>query len=184
MFRSKVITPSLPPPIPPFWIRVKGQQPKRGNWTRELAPINFFLKWVTPVDAVYKMRLWDCTQIFLIKSHPFWNTIVFRHFSQTVWVLFLSQISFHFGTVTSHTTNEGPLRIQNKCLIPIYVLPVCGTRLLSATRPSKLINGCQGHPLFCLSPGTTQRQRNPEEKRMNAQSLYSVGICRQSRYAV
>ncbi len=61
---------------------------------------------------------------------------------------------------------------------------LCGTRLLSATRPSKLINGCQGHPLFCLSPGTAQRQRNPEEKRMNAQSLYSVGICRQSRYAV
>ncbi len=64
------------------------------------------------------------------------------------------------------------------------LLKLCGTRLLSATRPSKLINGCQGHPLFCLSPGTTQRQRNPEEKRMNAQSLYSVGICRQSRYAV
>ncbi len=36
---------------------------------------------------------------------------------------------------------------------------LCGTRLLSATRPSKLINGCQGHPLFCLSPGTAQRQR-------------------------
>ncbi len=65
----------------------------------------------------------------------------------------------------------------------IQTSSLCGTGLLSATRPSKLINGCQGHPLFCLSPGTAQRQRNPEEKRMNAQSLYSVGICRQSRYA-
>jgi hypothetical protein len=58
-------------------------------------------------------------------------------------------------------------------------LKLCGTRLLSATRPSKLINGCQGHPLFCLSPGTAQRQRNPEEKRLNAQSLYSADISRQ-----
>jgi hypothetical protein len=69
---------------------------------------------------------------------------------------------------------------------------LCSTRLLSATRPSKLINGCQGHPLFCLSPGTAQRQRNPEEKSLNAQSLYSADISRQlwvtlsveSRYAM
>ena len=64
------------------------------------------------------------------------------------------------------------------------IYPLCGTRLLSATWPSKLIKGCQGHLSFCLSPGTAQRQQNPEVKLLNAQSLYSVDICRQSRYAV
>ncbi len=29
-------------------------------------------------------------------------------------------------------------------------MPLCGTLLLSATRPLTLINGCQGHPLSCL----------------------------------
>ncbi len=51
---------------------------------------------------------------------------------------------------------------------------MCGTRLLSATRPSKLINGCQGLPPFCLSPGTAQRQRNPEVKLLNAQHFIQL----------
>jgi len=46
----------------------------------------------------------------------------------------------------------------------LNTLWVCGTRLLSATRSSKLINGCQGHPIFCLSPGTAQRQRTRKRK--------------------
>ncbi len=58
---------------------------------------------------------------------------------------------------------------------------LCGTRLLSATRPSKLIKGCQGHPPLCLSPGTAQRQRNPEVKLLNVQhfiQLTFVDSCR------
>ncbi len=46
--------------------------------------------------------------------------------------------------------------------------------LLSATLPSKLINGCQGHPPLCLSPGTAQRQRNPEVKLLNAQHFIQL----------
>ncbi len=58
---------------------------------------------------------------------------------------------------------------------------LCGTRLLSVTRPSKLINGFQGHPPLCLSPGTAQRQRNPEVKLLSAQhfiQLTFVDSCR------
>jgi hypothetical protein len=34
-------------------------------------------------------------------------------------------------------------------------------------------------PFFCLPPGTTQRQRNPEVKRFIRATIYSVNICRQ-----
>ncbi len=47
-------------------------------------------------------------------------------------------------------------------------------RRFDGTRPSKLINGCQGHPPFCLSPGTAQRQRNPEVKLLNAQHFIQL----------
>jgi hypothetical protein len=42
-------------------------------------------------------------------------------------------------------------------------------------------NGCQGHPLVCLPPGTAQGQRNPEVKRLNVQQfiqLTLVDCCR------
>jgi hypothetical protein len=34
-------------------------------------------------------------------------------------------------------------------------------------------------PSFCLSPGTARRQRNPEVKRFERATLYSVNISRQ-----
>ena len=37
-----------------------------------------------------------------------------------------------------------------------------------------LFNGCQGHPLVCLPPGTAQRQRNPEVKLLNAQHFIQL----------
>ncbi len=39
-------------------------------------------------------------------------------------------------------------RVQWGPLFIIRCYTLCGTRLLSATRPSILINGCQGHPPF------------------------------------
>jgi hypothetical protein len=65
--------------------------------------------------------------------------------------------------------------LKNMCFLDISRLSkLCGTQLLSATRPSKLIKGCQGHPPLCLSPGTAQRQWNPEVKLLNAQHLIQL----------
>ncbi len=80
----------IPPPLPspPFWIRVKGQQPKRGKRTREFAPIKILKSERPPFVAVYKVRLHANNGdfgIFLIKIHLFWISIVLRHFSPTAW---------------------------------------------------------------------------------------------------
>ncbi len=43
-------------------------------------------------------------------------------------------------------------------------------------------NGCQGHPLVCLPPGTAQRQQNSEEKRLNTQQFIQLTLVDSCRW--
>jgi hypothetical protein len=88
-----------------------------------------------------------------------------------IFPLLVCLFCFNSVDVSPHTYVQHYYRIRYSVLLG---QSLCGTRLLSATRPLKLINGCQGHPPFCLLPRTTPRQRNPEVKLLNAQhTLFS-----------
>ncbi len=75
---------------------------------------------------------------------------------------------------------------RSACSMPMRIAYICSITVRHSTTLSyppieNSFNGYQGHPLVCLPPGTAQRQRNSEVKRLNAQQfihLTLVDSCR------
>jgi hypothetical protein len=61
--------------------------------------------------------------------------------------------------------------------IQIFI-PVRHSTAISYPSIENLFNGCQGHPLVCLPPGTAQRQPDRIKKRFERAAVYSANSCR------
>ncbi len=95
---------------------------------------------------------------------------------------------------TCHSMHGSLASLLSLCNIELILalLPVNSTILLKPlVRHSTTLsyppiknsfNGCQGHPLVCLPPGTAQRQRNPEVKRLNAQQFIQLTLVDSCRW--
>jgi hypothetical protein len=61
-------------------------------------------------------------------------------------------------------------------LMKMFISPVRHSTAISYPSIENLFNGCQGHPPFCLPPGTAQRQPDRIKKGSNAQQFIQLTV--------
>jgi hypothetical protein len=72
--------------------------------------------------------------------------------------------------------NTHPLNLFHFIIKIFTTLPVRHSTAISYPSIENLFNGCQGHPLFCLPPGTAQQQLYRIKKGSNAQQFIQLTV--------